>query len=39
MSSLKRTYKKIKDSNAKSDNHNSSWAYYSVMDFLFGDKG
>jgi len=39
MSSLKRTYKKIKDSNAKSGNYNSSWAYYSVMDSLFGDKG
>jgi len=39
MSSLKRTYKKIKDSNAKSGNHNSSWAYYSVMDSLFGEKG
>lgn len=38
MSSLKRTYKKIKDSNAKSGNFNSSWAYYSVMDSLFGDK-
>lgn len=38
MSSLKRTYKKIKDFNAKSGNHNSSWAYYSVMDSLYGDK-
>ncbi|TGZ54499.1 Uncharacterized protein DBV15_10072 [Temnothorax longispinosus] len=38
MSSLKRTYKKIKDSNAKSGNHNSSWAFYSIMDSLFGDK-
>jgi len=38
MSSLKRTYKKIKDSNAKSGNHNSSWTFYSVMDSLFGDK-
>ncbi|XP_036143317.1 glutamic acid-rich protein-like [Monomorium pharaonis] len=39
MSSLKRSYKKIKDSNAKSGNHNSSWAYYSVMDSLFNNKG
>lgn len=38
MSSLKRTYKKIKDSNAKSGNHNSSWAFYSIMDSLFGDR-
>jgi len=38
MSSLKRTYKKIKDSNAKSGNHNSTWVYYSVMDSLFGEK-
>lgn len=38
MSSLKRTYKKIKDSNAKSGNHNSCWAFYSVMDSLFGEK-
>lgn len=38
MSSLKRTYKKIKDLNAKSGNHNSSWNYYSVMDSLFGEK-
>lgn len=38
MSSLKRTYKKIKDSNAKSGNHNSSWTFYSTMDSLFGEK-
>ncbi|XP_071574631.1 uncharacterized protein [Temnothorax nylanderi] len=38
MSSLKRTYKKIKDSNTKSGNHNSSWTFYSIMDSLFGDK-
>lgn len=38
MSRLKRSYKKIKDSNAKSGNHNSSWTYYSVMDSLFGEK-
>lgn len=38
MSSLKRTFKKIKDSNAKSGNHNSSWAYYSIMDSIFGEK-
>lgn len=38
MSSLKRTYKKIKDCNAKSGNHNSSWAHYFIMDFIFGEK-
>lgn len=38
MSGLKKTYKKIKDSNVKSGNHNSSWTFYSVMDSLFGDK-
>lgn len=38
MSGLKRTYKKIKDANAKSGNRNSSWAFYSIMDSLFGDK-
>lgn len=38
MSSLKRTYKKIKDSNSKSGNHNSSWTFYTVMDSLFGEK-
>lgn len=38
MSSMKRTYKKIKDVNAKSGNHNSSWMFYSTMDSIFGDK-
>jgi len=38
MSSLKRTYKKIKDSNAKSGNHNSSWAYYSVVILYLATK-
>lgn len=38
MSSLNRTYKKIKNSNAKSGNHNNCWAYYSIMDSIFGDK-
>lgn len=38
MSGLKRTYKKIKDSNAKSGNYNSSWIYYSALDSLFGEK-
>lgn len=38
MSGLKRTYKKIKDSNVKSGNYNSCWAYYNVMDSLFGKK-
>ncbi|EZA50548.1 hypothetical protein DMN91_004308 [Ooceraea biroi] len=38
LSSLKRTYKKSKDSNAKSGNHNSCWAYYSIMNSLFGEK-
>ncbi|XP_011170490.1 trihelix transcription factor GTL1 [Solenopsis invicta] len=38
MSSLKRTYKKIKDSNAKSGNHNSSWTFYSIMESLFSNK-
>lgn len=38
MSGLKRTYKKIKDFNVKSGNHNSSWTYYSVMDSLFDEK-
>lgn len=38
MSSLKRTYKKIKDFNAKSGNHNSCWACYSIMDSIFGDE-
>lgn len=39
MSSLKRTFKKIKDSNAKSGNHNTCWAYYSAMNAIFGEKG
>ncbi|XP_050452915.1 uncharacterized protein LOC126852294 [Cataglyphis hispanica] len=38
MSGLKRTYKNISDSNKKSDNHLSSWAFYSVMDSIFGEK-
>lgn len=38
MSSLKRTYKKIKDSNSKSGNQNSSWVYCSIMDSLFNNK-
>ncbi|KMQ86384.1 hypothetical protein RF55_14639 [Lasius niger] len=38
MSGLKRTYKNISDSNKKSGNHSSSWAFYSVMDSIFGEK-
>ncbi|XP_025160518.1 uncharacterized protein LOC112589871 [Harpegnathos saltator] len=38
MSGLKRTYKNISDSNNKSDNHASSWAFYSVMDSILGKK-
>ncbi|XP_072750743.1 uncharacterized protein [Anoplolepis gracilipes] len=38
MSGLKRTYKNITDSNKKSGNHSSSWAFYSTMDSIFGEK-
>jgi len=38
MSGLKRTYKNISDSNKKSGNHASSWAFYSVMESIFGKK-
>ncbi|KYN06010.1 hypothetical protein ALC62_03051 [Cyphomyrmex costatus] len=38
MSGLKRTYKNISDSNKKSGNHSSSWAFYSAMDSIFGKK-
>ncbi|KYQ50963.1 hypothetical protein ALC60_09944, partial [Trachymyrmex zeteki] len=38
MSGLKRTYKNISDSNKKSGNHSSSWAFYSAMDSIFGEK-
>jgi len=38
MSGLKRTYKNISDSNKKSGNHSSSWAFYSVIDSIFGEK-
>lgn len=38
MSGLKRTYKNICDSNKKSGNFASSWAFYSAMDSLFGKK-
>ncbi|XP_071576434.1 uncharacterized protein [Temnothorax nylanderi] len=38
MSGLKRTYKNITDSNKKSGNHSSSWAFYSAMDSIFGEK-
>ncbi|XP_018360976.1 PREDICTED: uncharacterized protein LOC108759826 [Trachymyrmex cornetzi] len=38
MSGLKRTYKNIADLNKKSGNHTSSWAFFSVMDSIFGDK-
>ncbi|XP_029672379.1 uncharacterized protein LOC115241010 [Formica exsecta] len=38
MSGLKRTYKNISDSNKNSGNHSSSWAFYSVMDSIFGEK-
>jgi len=38
MSGLKRTYKNISDSNKKSGNHSSSWAFYSVMNSIFGEK-
>ncbi|KAL6421665.1 hypothetical protein ACFW04_014480 [Cataglyphis niger] len=38
MSGLKRTYKNISDSNKKSGNHLSSWAFYSVIDSIFGEK-
>ncbi|CAH1118318.1 unnamed protein product [Phaedon cochleariae] len=38
MSGLKRTFKNIKDQNKKSGNHRSTWAFYSIMDSLFGAK-
>lgn len=38
MSGLKRTYKNISDSNKESGNHASSWAFYFVMDSIFGQK-
>ncbi|XP_028048045.1 uncharacterized protein LOC105834690 [Monomorium pharaonis] len=38
MSGLKRTYKNISNSNKKSGNHASSWAFYSVMNSMFGQK-
>ncbi|XP_011859015.1 PREDICTED: uncharacterized protein LOC105556529 [Vollenhovia emeryi] len=38
MSGLKRTYKNISDSNKKSGNFASSWAFYSAMDSIFGKK-
>ncbi|XP_039311757.1 uncharacterized protein LOC105196436 isoform X2 [Solenopsis invicta] len=38
MSGLKRTYKNISDSNKKSGNHSSSWAFYSIMESIFGEK-
>ncbi|XP_029158022.1 uncharacterized protein LOC114930420 [Nylanderia fulva] len=38
MSGLKRTYKNIVDQNKKSGNHRSSWAFFSVMDSIFGNK-
>ncbi|XP_011859374.1 PREDICTED: zinc finger protein with KRAB and SCAN domains 2-like isoform X1 [Vollenhovia emeryi] len=38
MSGLKRSYKNIVDMNKKSGNNRNSWAFFSVMDSLFGDK-
>ncbi|CAL1688733.1 unnamed protein product [Lasius platythorax] len=38
VSGLKRTYKNIKDQNKKSGNCRSSWAFFSVMDSIFGEK-
>ncbi|KYN02051.1 hypothetical protein ALC62_07167 [Cyphomyrmex costatus] len=38
MSGLKRTYKNITDLNKKSGNNRNTWAFFSVMDSLFGDK-
>ncbi|XP_077270135.1 uncharacterized protein LOC143901579 [Temnothorax americanus] len=38
MAGLKRTYKNIVDLNKKSGNNRNSWAFFSVMDSLFGDK-
>lgn len=38
MSGLKRTYKNITDSNKKLGNHFSSWAFYSAMGSIFGEK-
>ncbi|XP_011866064.1 PREDICTED: zinc finger protein with KRAB and SCAN domains 2-like [Vollenhovia emeryi] len=35
---LKRTYKNIYEQNKKSGNSHSSWAFYSVMDSLIGEK-
>ncbi|XP_029172175.1 uncharacterized protein LOC114941365, partial [Nylanderia fulva] len=35
---LKRTYKNIYEQNKKSGNSHSSWAFYSVMDSLLGEK-
>ncbi|XP_076283596.1 uncharacterized protein LOC143213341 isoform X1 [Lasioglossum baleicum] len=35
---LRRTYKNIKDQNNKSGNAYSSWAFYSAIDSLIGDR-
>ncbi|KAL6263103.1 hypothetical protein P5V15_005905 [Pogonomyrmex californicus] len=37
MSRLKRTYKNISN-NKKSGNHSNSWAFYSIMESIFGEK-
>ncbi|KAL6255001.1 hypothetical protein P5V15_013336 [Pogonomyrmex californicus] len=38
MSGLKRTFKNISDQNKKSGNCRNTWAFYSVMDSIFGKK-
>lgn len=38
MSGLKRTYKNIVDQNKKSGNQRNSWAFFSVLDSMLGDK-
>ncbi|XP_071642237.1 uncharacterized protein [Temnothorax longispinosus] len=37
-SGLKRTYKNISDQNKRSGNCRNSWAFFSVMDSIFGKK-
>ncbi|KYN03297.1 PREDICTED: uncharacterized protein LOC108773538 [Cyphomyrmex costatus] len=38
LSGLKRTYRSICDQNKRSGNCRSSWAFFSVMDSIFGNK-
>ncbi|XP_011639392.1 uncharacterized protein LOC105428662 [Pogonomyrmex barbatus] len=38
MSGLKRTFKNISDQNKKSGNCRNTWAFYLVMDSIFGKK-